>query len=193
MMKGVQMDHIFTYSKSNPIPDEKFERVFSILESSFPKSERGNAELHRREHSRDNFRCMCCEPEGVPAAFINYYELPEQEFIFVEHFAVSEELRGKGVGSAMMRELIAGYSPLNIVLEVESPVDDITRRRVAFYQRLGFSLNSGAYFQPPFYGNPQPLPLKLMSTIPLSAASFESTALSIHHNIYCWQTNGMYH
>lgn len=178
------MEHIITYSKSNPIPDEKFERVFSILENSFPQSERGNAKLHRREHSRDNFRCMCCEPEGVPAAFINYYELPEHGFIFVEHFATSPELRGKGVGSGMMRELISSSRPALIVLEVEPPEDETARRRVGFYQRLGFTLNPGEYFQPAFYGNPDPLPLMLMSTSPLGGSDFTDVSSAIHREIY---------
>jgi len=67
---------------------------------------------------------------------------------------------------------------------VEPPEDELSRRRVQLYRRLGFTLNDGSYFQPPFYGNPKPLPLMLMSTRPLSASEFASTAASIHRNVY---------
>ena len=96
------MENLITYSKTSPISDEKFDRLFEILEYSFPPCERGSYALHRSEFTRDEFRCMCYEPEGVPAAFINYYHLRDINALFVEHFASAEELRGKGVGSAVM-------------------------------------------------------------------------------------------
>lgn len=178
------MENLITYSKTSPIPDEKFDRLFEILEYSFPPCERGNYALHRSEFTRDEFRCMCYEPEGVPAAFINYYHLRDINALFVEHFASAEELRGKGVGSAVMNSLLERSGDSLVVLEVEPPEDELSRRRVQLYRRLGFALNDGYYFQPPFYGNPKPLPLMLMSTRPLSASEFASTAASIHRNVY---------
>ncbi len=178
------MENLITYSKTYPIPDEKFDRLFEILEYSFPTCERGNYALHRSEFTRDEFRCMCYEPEGVPAAFINYYHLRDINALFVEHFASAEELRGKGVGSAVMNSLLERSGDSLVVLEVEPPEDELSRRRVQLYRRLGFTLNEGAYFQPAFYGNPEPLSLMLMSTRPLSTSEFASTAASIHRNVY---------
>ena len=178
------MENLITYSKTYPIPDEKFDRLFEILEYSFPPCERGNYALHRSEFTRAEFRCMCYEPEGVPAAFINYYHLRDINALFVEHFASAEELRGKGVGSAVMNSLLERSGDSLVVLEVEPPENELARRRVQLYRRLGFTLNEGAYFQPAFYGNPEPLPLMLMSTRPLSTSEFASTAASIHRNVY---------
>lgn len=178
------MENLITYSKTSPISDEKFDRLFEILEYSFPPCERGSYALHRSEFTRDEFRCMCYEPEGVPAAFINYYHLRDINALFVEHFASAEELRGKGIGSAVMNSLLERSGDSLVVLEVEPPEDELSRRRVQLYRRLGFTLNDGSYFQPPFYGNPKPLPLMLMSTRPLSASEFASTAASIHRNVY---------
>ena len=36
------MENLITYSKTSPISDEKFDRLFEILEYSFPPCERGN-------------------------------------------------------------------------------------------------------------------------------------------------------
>ena len=97
------MENLITYSKTSPISDEKFDRLFEILEYSFPPCERGSYALHRSEFTRDEFRCMCYEPEGVPAAFINYYHLRDINALFVEHFASAEELRGKEFSAGTIR------------------------------------------------------------------------------------------
>lgn len=178
------MDNIITYSKSNPVPDEKFSRIFEILEYSFPPCERGSYALHYEEFTRSHFRCMCYEPDGIPTAFINYYVLQDIDALFVEHFASAVELRGKGIGSAVMNSLIEQSGNSMIVLEVEPPENEISRRRIQLYRRLGFTLNEGSYFQPAFYGNPEPLPLMLMSTIPLNDTAFSEVAASIHRNVY---------
>lgn len=81
------MSQINIYSQNVPIPVDKFDRLYHILEYSFPETERGNYRFHRNEFSRKNFRSMCFEPDGMPAAFLNYYELQDISAVFVEHFA----------------------------------------------------------------------------------------------------------
>ena len=50
------MENLITYSKTSPISDEKFDRLFEILEYSFPPCERGSYALHRSEFTRDEFQ-----------------------------------------------------------------------------------------------------------------------------------------
>ena len=50
-----------------------------------------------------------------------------------------------------------------IVLEVEEPTDDITYRRIAFYQRQGFVLQNVPYQQPPYRKGGKWFPMKLMT------------------------------
>jgi hypothetical protein len=49
------------------------------------------------------------------------------------------------------------------VLEVEPPVDEWTRRRIGFYERLGFHLNHFDYVQPPLREGRADLRLQIMS------------------------------
>ena len=183
-MKGAHMETLNLYSKKHTIPGNKFKRIFEILEYSFPPCERGNYALHRAEFNRDDFRCLCYEPAGIPSAFINYYIIAELDALFIEHFACATELRGKGIGSSLMKELLGQAGSSLILLEVEPPDNEISCRRVKFYQRLGFTLNEGSYFQPAFYGNPEPLPLKLMSNRPLSDHDFTHAVSAIHQKVY---------
>lgn len=178
------MENIELYSCKNPMPRKKFSILYKIMEYSFPPTERGSEKLHYSEMSRPEFRCLCYEPDGNPSAFLNYYDFTEQSVVYVEHFAVAQELRGKGTGSALIQYLKKSSAPSIIVLEVELPEGDIQRRRIEFYQRLGFYLNQGDYFQPEFYGNPIQIPMKLMSTEPLDNESFEKVKNLIHQKAY---------
>ena len=58
------------------------------------------------------------------------------------YFAVSEERRGHGCGSAMLAAILSRYRNRPLVLDVESPRQECAnmeqrRRRYAFYQRSG--------------------------------------------------------
>lgn len=68
------------------------------------------------------------------------------DFSFLEHFAVSEHLRGNGLGGAMLKEITDMFDPL--ILETERDMDDFSARRHAFYIRNGFSDCGVEYFQP---------------------------------------------
>lgn len=178
------MENTVLYTPQNPMPDEKFSRMFEIMECSFPKAEHGSFNLHRAEMRKPDFRCLCYEPDGIPAGFMNFYMFEGENVAFLEHFAVSQELRGKGVGSGLMRYFREMTAPRNIVLEVEPPEGEVERRRIAFYQRNGFILNNGDYFQPDFYGSDHGLPLKLMSTQPMDEQEFQRVKQLIHRRAY---------
>ncbi|MGN1338941.1 MAG: GNAT family N-acetyltransferase [Oscillospiraceae bacterium] len=178
------MENTVLYTPENQIPDEKFIRLYQIIYRSFPPEEHGSFAQHRAEMRKPEFRCLCCEPDGVPAGFMNYYLFEGENIAFLEHFAMSPELRGNGTGSRLMRYFQDITAPRNIVLEVELPEGEVQRRRIAFYQRMGFALNEGEYFQPAFNPNSQPLPLKLMSTKPLDEQEFRQVTRLIHQRVY---------
>lgn len=67
-------------------------------------------------------------------------------FSFLEHFAVSEKKRGKGMGSEMLKEIVDMFDP--VILETEKDMDEFSARRHAFYIRNGFSDCGVTYFQP---------------------------------------------
>ena len=72
------------------------------------------------------------------AGFLAVWEF--ESFIYIEHFAVDPALRNSGTGSAMLQELVKQYQK-PICLEVELPEDELTRRRIGFYERNGFVFN----------------------------------------------------
>lgn len=178
------MNNCSIYSHNAPMPREQFSQLFRIMEYSFPVTERGSEAMHYSEFDRPEFRCLCYEPDGIPEAFLNYFDFAEDNIIFVEHFAVAKELRGQGIGSVLMSYLKEITFPSLIVLEVEPPDGETERRRISFYQRLGFYLNDGSYFQPEYYGRSPAIPLRLMTTEPLDTDAFVKVRSLIYKKVY---------
>lgn len=156
------MDNIVIYSKSNMIDKSMYDQLFSLLEFSFPASERRNYKGQLGEFQEEQFRSICYIPDGLKG-FLNYWDFGD--FIYVEHFAVSPELRGQGTGTALIGELRSIVGNRTLVLEAEPLADsNIAQRRIGFYERLGFVLNEYDYIQPVMMEGEEPIPLVIMSS-----------------------------
>ncbi len=83
--------------------------------------------------------------------------------LFVEHFAISKIDRGLGIGSGMMNTYLRQIEK-PVIIEVEEDHSDLGKRRIAFYQRLGFFLSEFGYDQPIVRGDKgRIIPLRLMT------------------------------
>lgn len=139
----------------------EFDKIFALMKASFPENERrtyaGQKELLANPHYRlitqtnDNNQII---------AFLTAWEFPF--FRFVEHIAVDPGARGTGIGRKLMTAYIEESSK-PVLLEVEPPDTDLARRRISFYERLGFQVNPYEHMQPPLQKGQPYLPLKLMS------------------------------
>ncbi len=177
------MNKITIYSSGDPMPREKFERLFNIIEYSFPKDERRSFNDHFGEFNDPHFRSLVQEENDTIEGFMNYWQL--DGFVYLEHFAIAKELRGQGLGSTLMETL---YQSIDcpIILEVEPPEISLTAfNRINFYKRLGFYLNEYEYYQPPYHKNENPLRLMIMSKpAPLSEARFSEIRHILYRDAY---------
>lgn len=132
-----------------------FPEIYRIMQASFPDDE---------YRPYDEQLALFEEPEYRiyyrPAGFLAVWEF--ESFIYIEHFAVDPALRNSGTGSAMLQELVKQYQK-PICLEVELPEDELTRRRIGFYERNGFVFNEYPYMQPPISKGKSPVPLRIMT------------------------------
>jgi ribosomal protein S18 acetylase RimI-like enzyme len=88
-------------------------------------------------------------------------------YYFLEHLAITQALRGQRLGRQVMLWLLEQANG-KLVLEVERPIDEDSRRRISFYQQLGFTLHDTFnYQQPPYQKLGQPVPLYLMTSRPV--------------------------
>ena len=159
---------------------ENFEDVYAILKKSFPKDERGNHDFQKALLQDDRYIILSERRGENLIGFLAVWNFPE--FVYLEHFAVDENFRNGGIGKEMLNEMI-GYFDKPVILEVEPPETELTKRRVGFYERNGFYLNDYDYVQLPYGEDRKPVPLKLM-TYPrtISESEFERIKEVIYEN-----------
>lgn len=156
--------------------------ILSLYSSAFPAGERRTTDAFLKMLTVVQMRLMVVTDIGKFIGIMIYWQF--QDFIFLEHMAISPELRGHGYGRRIMQELM-DKSHHQIVLEVEHPTEQNSKRRIRFYEGLGFIKIPHPYFQPPYERNGQPLPMVLMALIPFNdMTALNETLRLIREEIY---------
>lgn len=161
---------------------EEFDRIYAILEASFPRDEYRGYEAQYALLRHPAYTIYVAEVDGGIGGWISVWALGD--FAFVEHFAVDPARRGQGLGTAILSELRRRLA-CRICLEVEPPVTEQARRRIGFYERNGFFLNDYPYEQPAYGADRSPVPLLIMTTEGgLSEAEFATLRATLYRDVY---------
>lgn len=132
----------------------------TLLHSAFPEVERRDtSEQRKNSDCHPLFHSNLIMDNEKPVGLLTYWDF--DSFIYIEHFAIDGQLRNKGYGQQAL-SLLKGQVQRSIVLEAEEPSDELTARRIGFYQRQGFVLQNTPYLQPPYHSGDGWLPMKLM-------------------------------
>lgn len=167
--------------------------VYALFKKAICSTDRQNREPEKDNRSNDNpsakeegrdIILTDSIPEAQPqyAGFLTAWDF--NDFIYIEHFAIDEAARNGGIGGKALKQFLAScHAP--VVLEVEIPTDDLSKRRIGFYERLGFRLDTHIYYQPPYRQGGPTLEMRLMTygDLPLSA-SFETVKTTLYKNVY---------
>lgn len=163
--------------------EKDFDQIYSIMVASFPADER-RSYIDAKEDLWDSrhFIDVVYGEDDEVIAYISLWDL--DSCLFVETFAVSPSRRNDGLGGRMLDELRAQYDK-RIALEVELPEDELTRRRIGFYKRHGFSFNEYPYALPPIGFGKKAVPLRIMATDgPLNGAEFKQIKKELYKEVY---------
>ncbi len=129
------------------IEDPLFPFCWELYIASFPEDERRSLDYHIETMGKELFLCDVVLDSEKPIGILFWWNL--STFTFVEHIATNPNVRGKGYGRQIIKELISS-SKKPILLEVEHPEDETCRRRIGFYERIGFVLNTHHYRHPSY-------------------------------------------
>ena len=161
---------------------KNFEEAWKIYEEAFPEDERRSLSQQMDLLENPLYNFICIHDEGELAGFIAWWEL--SGFVFIDHFAIDGNQRGKGLGGKFLRDFLSEKGT-HAVLEVEKPSSPEAKKRIAFYERLGFHLNEYDYLQPPFSNGKNPVPLLLMShPSGLDPDGFEKIKSELYSKVY---------
>lgn len=174
---------MFTLREINT-SDSAYRFVETLLHKAFPEQER-RSDIGQRENTDfcADFHTLLIEVSGRAAGLFTYWEF--KDFCYAEHFAISEEIRGGGVGASVLRQIISSLDR-SLVLEVEpAGSTPMAERRIEFYKRCGMRLWSTPYMQPPYHSGDEALPLKLMATANFDEAIYADRVVKlIHRKVY---------
>ncbi|MDR1170465.1 MAG: GNAT family N-acetyltransferase [Prevotellaceae bacterium] len=137
-----------------------FNAFWKIYESSFPLCERRSPDDQNRIFANETYSLEIWTENETVTGFIGWWNCGDLRFI--EHYAIHPDYRSRGYGSRLLSEWIK-QSSLPVLLEIEPPADELSRKRQQFYYKLGFRDNDVKHSQPPYHKNEKPLKLWLMS------------------------------
>lgn len=138
---------------------EGWQAIWQLYEHSFPTCETRMERDHIDAMRDPQFYAMGIWEAHTLIGLLFYWY--NGEFCYVEHFATLPCVRGKGYGAQCLKELCARY-PM-VLLEIEVPVDEMTRRRQGFYERSGFQVSGYQHSHPPYRSGDDPHELIALS------------------------------
>ena len=152
---------------------------FDLYETAFRPEERMLVSYHlhilrkrsRGESTNTRFLAAVNEEQRL-VGMAQYLDVPKAEALYLWYLAVVPDLRGRGIGSMIYREVerhARGLHRRGIIIEVEMPERardaehrDACERRVRFYQHLGAQLLLGVHYLQSVGRHQPKLPMHVM-------------------------------
>ncbi|QRX63413.1 GNAT family N-acetyltransferase [Dysgonomonadaceae bacterium zrk40] len=147
------------FLRIDPEEQERWNSVWNLYEESFPVAERRKMEDHLLACTDERFFPLSAWDGGRLAGLLFFWEW--KGYRYLEHLAVTPELRGQGYGSEMLRYL--RDSEQTIILEIDPLVNELSVRRLQFYERAGFTLTPYRFVHLPYRLEAQPQELLILS------------------------------
>ncbi len=145
----------------NNSSDPNFKLSWQTYFSSFPDYEKRTLSMHEEAAKDSRFELKAIYDNEKYIGFIFYWDI--SPFIFIEHFAIDEKARNKSYGSKIINKVISDNPNSTIILEIDPPIDEISKRRLSFYSRLGFVNNDILHYNLPYKKDLELYRLNLLS------------------------------
>lgn len=130
----------------NNAQEDIFKQAMELYSTSFPVYEQRRLSEQKQVMEIADYYFMTLYDDQQFIGLLLYWEC--SEFIYVEHFCTLPSLRGQGYGIKILAEL-AKICKI-IILEIDPPQDDISKRRRAFYERAAYHSNEFTHLHPPY-------------------------------------------
>lgn len=141
---------------------DKLTFIHQLMEEAFPAAERrSRRDFEALLASEPRFLLHLIYRDEALVGFLSTWHL--EGFYYGEHFAILPTERNRGTGREVLG-LLKRETPTEtpFVFEVEPPLDEWSKRRLAFYESMGMQVLSRSYIQPSYGEDRPPIPLYLM-------------------------------
>lgn len=158
---------------------KEFDRVFSIMEQSFPLEEYRPYLGQKALLDDSAYTIFVAKEEDRILGLAAVWQL--ENWLFLEHLAVDPQYRNQGIGAKLLQYV----SDDRCCLEVEPPVTELSHRRIGFYERNGFFFNPYPYEQPSLAPGRSPVPLYIMTSgSPVTPEEFGEIRELLYNRVY---------
>ncbi|CAM3529202.1 MULTISPECIES: GNAT family N-acetyltransferase [Yersinia] len=124
-----------------------FVEVDKLYESAFPRHEKRTPKAKTSALNNDNYSLLAWFDGELFVGMIGSWAF--NGYTYIEHLAVSSQQRSQGYGKRILEQFIRQH-PV-IILEVDPLTTEIARKRLRFYQGLGFVENSFEHRHPRYH------------------------------------------
>ena len=152
----------------------------NLFEEAFPEQERPPFSS-LRQRDAGTFHFLVAENGDDPVGILTYWTF--DDLVYVEHFAIDEELRNQGLGKAVFLNFLSQQQE-QVVLEVEFPDTEEADHRVEFYASMGLYQNPYDYYQPSYHCDDRTVPMMIMSKMELDDDEFEEMRKILYKEVY---------
>ena len=114
--------------------------LYKLYRTAFPRPERKPFWIILKAYRQGTTDIWCFENQGKFVGFVT--TMNGTDLIMLDYFAVAQSLRGKGIGTAALKQVLARYPDKGIFLEIESAYEpgadqEKRQKRKAFYIHCG--------------------------------------------------------
>lgn len=154
--------------------------IYSAYIEAFPEHERRSKEQYDALFDHPKVEVCAIIKDDQAIGYVVIWKL--NGCTYLEHFEVFPEFRNYKYGSSIIQNLILLYPQL--VLEAEpNSLDEMAARRIAFYERNGFTIIDKDYIQPSYGPGKSSMNLYVLATwIPEDIDAITTEIKSVVYN-----------
>lgn len=163
---------------------ERWNKVWDLYEESFPIAERRKLEDHKRASKNPLFHPTSVWENGVLLGLVFYWEW--DNYRYIEYLAVASKMRKHGYGFQIIKHV--RNEKYTTILEIDPLANELSVRRLQFYERVGFTLTPYRFVHLPYRLESDPQELLILSypkMITKEQHNYFLNFIDKHVKIYC--------
>lgn len=133
--------------------------INQLYDDAFPLYEQRSNQGRKSILSHDDYYLNYFTDNDKFVGFIGCWKI--KDYFYIEHLAISDSLRGQGYGQKVLKQFCNEVG--QVILEIDPVVDEVSRKRLSFYQHCGFQQNEYTHVHPSYYPENKPHELEVLS------------------------------
>ncbi|WP_353168831.1 GNAT family N-acetyltransferase [Providencia sp.] len=135
------------------------EVINQLYDDAFPLYEQRSNQGRKLILRHDDYYLYYFTDNDKFVGFIGCWKI--KDYFYIEHLAISGSLRGQGYGQKVLKQFCNEVG--QVILEIDPVIDEVSRKRLSFYQHCGFQQNEYTHAHPSYYPENKPHELEVLS------------------------------